>query len=269
MSVLERRGGEAAAPKRSYKAAEDRREQILECALETFATRGYHATSIADVCTAAGVARGTLYQYFEDKVDLLRALADQVTTRISDALAARLPLLLSPEAKPSEPDAVAFVEARIRDILEVVFGDARTARLILRAGRGAGVIDDILARLDRIVLGQLESELELAIVAGVVRPLDVHFVARFFLGGIEKSVLAQLDTDRELDIAQVAREAALLEVSGIFARPGAPGRPPHLARARREPKNAPARREPKNAPTRRKPKNAPARRTPSAGGRTR
>ena len=51
------------------------------------------STSIADVCAAAGVARGTLYQYFDDKVDLLRALAEQVTERIIVSLEMR-PVLM-------------------------------------------------------------------------------------------------------------------------------------------------------------------------------
>src|SRR6187401_2944274 len=131
MSVLDAPPGLGADPgprKRTYKPADERREQILECALETFAKKGYHAASIADVCAAAGVARGTLYQYFEDKLDLLRALAEQMTTRITDALAARAPMVIPPEMKPSEQDAAAFIEARIHALLEVVFGDARAAR---------------------------------------------------------------------------------------------------------------------------------------------
>src|ERR1700741_4792496 len=138
MSVLEAAtSADPGRKKRTYKAADARREQILECALETFAKKGYHAASIADVCAAAGVARGTLYQYFEDKLDLLRALPDQLAARITGARAARSPLVI-PEVRPREREAAAFVEARIHALLEVVFGDARTARLILRAGRGAG-----------------------------------------------------------------------------------------------------------------------------------
>jgi len=44
-----------------------RRAQLLACAREVFAERGYHGSSIDDVIRAAGVARGTFYNYFESK----------------------------------------------------------------------------------------------------------------------------------------------------------------------------------------------------------
>ncbi len=44
-----------------------RRAQLLACAREVFAERGYHGASIDDVIRAAGVARGTFYNYFDSK----------------------------------------------------------------------------------------------------------------------------------------------------------------------------------------------------------
>ena len=44
-----------------------RRAQLVACAREVFAERGYHKASIDDVIRAAGVARGTFYNYFDSK----------------------------------------------------------------------------------------------------------------------------------------------------------------------------------------------------------
>jgi hypothetical protein len=103
--------------------------------------------------------------------------------------------------------------------MSVVFEDAATARLVLRAGRGAdGVVDEIMRRIESAVLQTLEAELRAAKEAGAIRDLDEHFVARFFLGGFEKIVMSYLDEDRPLDVAKIAHEAALLEVCGIYPR---------------------------------------------------
>ena len=59
-----------------------RREQILDVALEVFARTGYHGTSMNDVAEAAGVTKPVLYQHFESKRDLYRALLDEVGTRL-------------------------------------------------------------------------------------------------------------------------------------------------------------------------------------------
>lgn len=63
-----------------------RREQILDVALEVFARTGYHGTSMNDVAEAAGVTKPVLYQHFESKRELYRALLDEVGTRLLAAI---------------------------------------------------------------------------------------------------------------------------------------------------------------------------------------
>ncbi len=51
--------------------------QIEDAALELFATRGYQATSMAQVAEAAGVAVGNLYRYFDTKAELFAAVVPE------------------------------------------------------------------------------------------------------------------------------------------------------------------------------------------------
>lgn len=74
-------------------------ESILTAASQTIAARGSHAASIDDIVGAAGVARGTFYRYFRDKADLVRVLAAQAGSELSqvaDELAGFGPELGSP-----------------------------------------------------------------------------------------------------------------------------------------------------------------------------
>src|SRR5215467_10721896 len=103
--------------KRTYKPADERREQILDCALEVFANKGYHGASIADVCARAGIGRATLYQYFDDKRDVLVALADRIKRRVIDAVEARRELVIPKGFIPTEQQAIEFVKRRLASIL--------------------------------------------------------------------------------------------------------------------------------------------------------
>ncbi|WP_347489140.1 TetR/AcrR family transcriptional regulator [Desulfoscipio sp. XC116] len=47
------------------------REQILHSAVQLFGTKGYHATSIQDICQLAGVSKGAVFHYFSNKIELL------------------------------------------------------------------------------------------------------------------------------------------------------------------------------------------------------
>jgi AcrR family transcriptional regulator len=51
-----------------------RKQQILLAASRVFSKKGYHATSISDICAKSGVARGTIYLYFENKRDIFETL---------------------------------------------------------------------------------------------------------------------------------------------------------------------------------------------------
>jgi AcrR family transcriptional regulator len=69
--------------------AEQRRLQLLSVAVEVFAERGFHATSMDEVAEAAGVTKPVLYQHFPSKRALYRELLDEVdaqlVTRLVDA----------------------------------------------------------------------------------------------------------------------------------------------------------------------------------------
>jgi AcrR family transcriptional regulator len=49
-------------------------ERILRTALDLFAVRGYDATSVREICEAAGITKPTLYHFYKSKDGVLRAL---------------------------------------------------------------------------------------------------------------------------------------------------------------------------------------------------
>jgi AcrR family transcriptional regulator len=52
----------------------DKREAILDAALDLFAARGYHGATMPEVADLAGVGAGTIYRYFENKEALVNTL---------------------------------------------------------------------------------------------------------------------------------------------------------------------------------------------------
>jgi AcrR family transcriptional regulator len=65
---------EAATSKPRTQSAEVRREQILDAAATVLVTKGLADTTMADVARVAGVAKGTVYLYFDSKTQLLIGL---------------------------------------------------------------------------------------------------------------------------------------------------------------------------------------------------
>jgi AcrR family transcriptional regulator len=63
-----------------------RRRQLLDVAIEVFATHGFHRTSMDDVADAAGVTKPVLYQHFSSKRQLYLELLDDVGVRLVAAV---------------------------------------------------------------------------------------------------------------------------------------------------------------------------------------
>jgi AcrR family transcriptional regulator len=82
---------DVAAP-RWQRRPEARRDELLDAAQRLFARHGLAQTSVADIAAEAGVAKGSVYRYFDSKEALLSALKDrffeQMMARVSDVVAA-------------------------------------------------------------------------------------------------------------------------------------------------------------------------------------
>lgn len=68
-----------------------RKNQILDASATVFSQKGYHASTIRDIAKQAGIADGTIYNYFESKPALLIALFQRMRdTLIQDETAPEL-----------------------------------------------------------------------------------------------------------------------------------------------------------------------------------
>jgi AcrR family transcriptional regulator len=70
--------------------AEQRRQQLVDVALELFARRGYRATTMDDIADAAGVTKPLVYQHFSSKralyLELVNSIAQELLIAIRGAV---------------------------------------------------------------------------------------------------------------------------------------------------------------------------------------
>jgi len=76
--------------KRVVKNPADRKAEIIEAAKRLFLTQEYEKTTLQDVMNYVGVAKGTIYHYFDSKEELLEAvIVKMVDSRLAEIEAKR------------------------------------------------------------------------------------------------------------------------------------------------------------------------------------
>ena len=156
-------------PNRAERAAE-RRQAIIEAALDEFTSRGFAATRLDDVAKRAGVAKGTIYLHFKDKESMFEEL---IRTAI-------VPLIgrmhVPPPIGGSVRDAVeAFAKVFVEEVDSTRRGDI--VRVIVAEGPRFPAIADFYYRevVSRGLAG-LRALIELGIARGEIQSRNLaHF----------------------------------------------------------------------------------------------
>ena len=158
------------APANRAERAAERREAIIEAALDEFIARGFAATRLDDIARRAGVAKGTIYLHFKDKESMFEEL---IRTAI-------VPLIGRMHAPPpiggSVRDAIeGFAQTFIREVATTRRGDI--VRLIVAEGPRFPAIADFYYRevVSRGLAG-MRALIELGVARGEIRQTDL---ARF------------------------------------------------------------------------------------------
>ena len=147
---------------RAERAAE-RRQAIIEAAMEEFISRGFAATRLDDIAKRAGVAKGTIYLHFKDKESMFEEL---IRTAI-------VPLVGRMQGPPPAGTTVRdFVEAFALNFIHEVVTTRRgdIVRLIVAEGPRFPAIADFYYR--EVVskgLAGMRAMIELGIARGEIK----------------------------------------------------------------------------------------------------
>ncbi len=180
-------------------AREARRIAILEAAMKVFIERGFAAAKIDDVARLAGLAKGTVYLYFDSKEALFEAAVRQHI----------VPVVANIEAAHDDHDG------DVRHLLET---QLRTAYTHIVSPRPRAIMRCLIAEGERFpalrtyyhanvitrVSGAFRRTIELGVARGEFRPVDAAVLARIVMG---PAVLAGIWSLLFNDIEQIDLEA--------------------------------------------------------------
>ena len=178
--------------------AEKRKQLILDCAKRLFSHYGYYRTQISDITKEAKIARGTIYQYFENKQDIFITLLESAYQRW---------------------------EVRIKTTFEFLVADPDICNIAMTMGFGLPPdLEEATRRIEEKIIVIAINDFKLGLHNDHVREnLNIRLVGEMLTGAIFSCVyFALLRADKQphkVDVVSLTDEIVALFAPGIFKQP--------------------------------------------------
>lgn len=189
---------------------EGRREQLMAAAMNVFSRLGYDGSTMANIAAEAGVAVGTIYNYFPSKRDLLEAITEGYIIKVFRQL-----------VEKRSSDDLEFITAIMESRLNLGLQDAgRFLALFNEIQRDP----ELRKRYNEEALGpilrMLEGYVRNRTAEGTFRELDPALTVRayggMFIGFLLLVRMEGENTPIDLsDRVRLAREMATLVLEGV------------------------------------------------------
>jgi len=200
---------------RWQRRAEDRPREICAAALDVFAEKGFAAAKLEEIARRAGVSKGTLYLYFEDKEQLFRAVVRQTIAPNIDAVKEALTSADLPFAETIRQFLPRFAMIAttlpVGAVAKMVIGESRNFPELAKVWH-----DEVVSKALGMVGGLVVRGQE----RGEVRPGDPRLFAFSLMGPMVLGVLwretLQPVGGAPLDLEALARQHAEAVLAGLL-----------------------------------------------------
>lgn len=201
---------------------EERKAQILAAAVQVFAAKGYERATIAEIARRAGVAEGSIYNYFKNKGDLLISLPRQII--LPQFENAGLP---SAAGSPEE-----VLTRMVRTMLRAMRENIHIFRIMLSAlpNMTKRMRQQYLEQVILHAIGIFRDYFQELIQRGVLRQdLDAAILAQSFVGMFFPTVLLpaifEVELNNPADTEKTIRTCVQVFLRGVLATPNGPQPP--------------------------------------------
>lgn len=176
-----------------FNLPEDKRDRILEIAIDEFADNTYKSASISRIVARAGIAKGSFYQYFEDKKDLFLYLMELAAQE-------KVKFLQSQQAPDPEMGLFDYLRWLFEVGVSFQFRYPKLAKVGYRAlYTDTPLFEDTLSRVEAVSAGYYRDLVELGIRQGDIDPGIDRELAAFMLSTLLSELgfflMLRLETD--------------------------------------------------------------------------
>lgn len=177
-----------------------RREEILRAAMELFSNKGFDLTTVEDITRASGVAKGTFYNFFQKKEDVLLYFLDTEMAKSRREIEQKLPKLATISEK---------IELLIATFIKYIFPNKEFSAVLIKErvvnlGTGSNRNEqDLMRRLAALFdeakqRGEIRDDVESGHLAEMVFAIYTMYVI-YWTNGFIKTKAQCIERIREIN----------------------------------------------------------------------
>lgn len=196
---------------------EKRKQQIIDTARNMFMTRGFQSTHIGHVCEELDIARGTVYQYFSNKKEILYAILDNVSETVED--------ILDPDdlkefihAKPDKESMIKFIDNRVSSCLKIIADEPIIIKLIYRDISGiddevSDKVSGFLTKITNVIAREIDTLRSNNIFKQEIKP---DIAASMLVGGVMMIVFQYTTQNQDFLDSELSKAMSVLYLHGVY-----------------------------------------------------
>ncbi len=207
-----------------YNLPDEKKNRILEAAMDEFASYSYSEASVNRVIKQSGIAVGSFYQYFEDLKDLYNYVIKMATYKKYEYLRKEIDSL-------EKRDFISSIKALYRGGIKFAFSDKRLFDIgnNMIKNKDVSLINEIYkSDASKEILGFAEKLFKEAIDRGEIRrdvspSLIMNIILTLNTSMVEQMMLEKPDGLSEFDYNELADISIDIIINGIGAKPSKRG----------------------------------------------
>lgn len=166
-----------------------KRSLILDAAFELFLSKSYHDTKIIDIAEAAGIGKGTVYEYFKSKDEIFCEL---IQTKVADPYHRLQQLVIQEET--AENKLKQYVTFELHHVAQFSFHKSMFAEGALRSDIFQNPkLRKMIHQLMNLKLSILRGIIEEGIQKKEFSPVNPVLAAVTIIGSISSFISLQMD----------------------------------------------------------------------------
>lgn len=185
----------------------DKRQQIIDAAINLFSEKGYHGATTALISKEAGVSQGLLFHYFRDKEDLFTSIVKNKYNMFTGELERQV---------GNSKSAVRKLEVAVSTFLRLVQREEKFAKIVITEVRGGGEnLQEFTGLGSPKILSIFRELMKEGIEQGVFREVDDEVAATCLFGVLVMNIRGLLQFGDTFSLDETAKKIADIFLKGV------------------------------------------------------